>query len=223
MKKKQFQCYLALILMCGGLMGFTDAPPLQAKFIGNEAFHITDGEYVLMTDFPYVSGAYGYMTYDYNFPQTTGNILSLISHRHDDHFAPMLFLEQGWNIIGPLEVTQVLAQNKVLALGEEIAFGPIKIMPKKTLHGNTEHYSYLVSWHGRNLFFTGDTQEIDLFQGLPDLDALFISPWLFRSAKMNDALPNTKKIIIYHHTENEIVPNCDGCLIPTQNQTIKLD
>ena len=32
------------------------ARPLTATFIGNEAWHITDGEYTLLTDFPYQSG-----------------------------------------------------------------------------------------------------------------------------------------------------------------------
>jgi len=196
---------------------------LKARFIGNEAFLITDGGYVLVTDFPYKSGAYGYMTYDFNFQNTKGNVLSLITHRHDDHFAPFIFLEQDWNIVGPLEVTQQLAQNKVLILADEITFGPIKVKPKKSLHGNTEHYSYLVNWQGRDLFFTGDTEELSAFQDLPELDALFISPWLYRKAHMNGALPETKKIIIYHHTENVIIPNCSGCLIPNQNQTIILE
>ena len=37
---------------------------LSARFIGNAAFEITDGEFTLLTDFPYQSGAFGYMTYD---------------------------------------------------------------------------------------------------------------------------------------------------------------
>ena len=37
---------------------------LTATFIGNEAWHITDGEYAVMTDFPYESGYSRYMTWD---------------------------------------------------------------------------------------------------------------------------------------------------------------
>ena len=42
-----------------------DPPRLTARFIGNMAFAITDGKTTLYTDFPYESGAFGYMSYDF--------------------------------------------------------------------------------------------------------------------------------------------------------------
>jgi len=68
---------------------------LEAQFIGNEAFRITDGNTTLMTDFPYKSGAYNYMKYKFDFSSVTGTVVSLITHRHDDHFAPVLFANQA--------------------------------------------------------------------------------------------------------------------------------
>lgn len=200
-----------------------NAASLESDFIGNGAFRITDGEYILLTDFPYKSGAYGYMEYDFDFPGTTGNVLSLITHRHADHFEPLLFLEQNWKIIGPHEVTLRLAQNRVLKFADEMSFGPIKITPRRTMHANTEHYSYLVRWHGRLLFFTGDTDDIESLRNLPTLDALYITPWFYRKAKSDNALPESKKIIIYHHKEDDIVPDCSRCIIPEQNQIIRLE
>ncbi len=42
------------------------APPAELRFtfIGNMAFHVTDGQDVLLTDFPYESGAFGYMKWE---------------------------------------------------------------------------------------------------------------------------------------------------------------
>lgn len=212
-----------IFLLTGIFITAAHAKPLEAEFIGNEAFRITDGDNILLTDFPYKSGAYDSMTYEFDFPGTTGNVLSLITHRHADHFDPVLFSEQNWRIIGPEEVTVQLAQNKILKFDREIIFGPMMVMPKKTTHANTEHYSYLVNWDGRHLFFTGDTEELDALKNLPELDALFITPWFFRKAKMNDALPESKKIIIYHHKADDIIPDCSGCIIPTQNQIIVIE
>jgi len=199
------------------------ASPISAKFIGNEAFQITDGDFILLTDFPYQSGVYGYMEYDFNFSATleagkAGKVLALITHRHPDHFDPLLFTEQNWKIIGPEEVTVQLERNKVIKLGETIAYGPLKVIPKRSQHANTEHFSYLVEWHGKKLYFTGDTEALSTLKGLPELDALFITPWFHRKAKMNGMLPEAKKIIIYHHLANDIIPGCVTCIIPIQDE-----
>lgn len=39
-------------------------PVLEARFIGNMSYVITDGTTTLFTDFPYQSGCSGYMAYD---------------------------------------------------------------------------------------------------------------------------------------------------------------
>lgn len=200
-----------------------EADYLEAEFIGNEAFQITDGEYTLFTDFPYQSGAYGYMEYYFDFSEVKDNVLALITHRHVDHFDPLLFIEQRWKIIGPVEVTQALAQNQVIKLTDTMTFGPLKITVRKSSHANVEHLSYLVAWAGKNMLFTGDTEDLMVLRDLPDLDALFISPWLHRKAMINEALPETKKIIIYHHKNKDIIPDCSGCIIPAQNQIIDIN
>ncbi|NOZ41633.1 MAG: MBL fold metallo-hydrolase [Alphaproteobacteria bacterium] len=195
---------------------------LEAMFIGNEAFWIKDGGYSLFTDFPYTSGVYNSMTYDFNFKAVTGKVLALVSHRHKDHFDPVLFVYQNWKIVGPREVTIQLPPDRVVKFGPEITFGPIRIIPRKSPHANTEHYSYLVEWAGRKLFFTGDTEDINTLKNLPKLDALFITPWFYRKAKMANALPTTRKVIIYHHMKGDIIPDCSGCIIPIQNQVIDI-
>ncbi len=68
---------------------------LTATFIGNEAFKITDREVTLFTDFPYQSGAYGYMEYDEALVKRTPNSYCLFSHGHRDHFAAELVGQVG--------------------------------------------------------------------------------------------------------------------------------
>jgi len=213
---------LLLFFFAGFVVEKSYAKSLEVGFIGNSAFYITDGEYVIFKDFPYKSGAYGYMEYDFDFSAVTGNILSLISHRHVDHFDPLLFTAQNWKIIAPREVTVQLEQNKIIKFEDKITYGPITVRPKKSRHANTAHYSYLVTWGGRKLYFTGDTEALDTLKDLPELDALFITPWFYRKARINDMLPESKKTIIYHHRANDIIPDCIGCIIPKQNQMISL-
>ncbi|PCI31740.1 MAG: hypothetical protein COB54_09185 [Alphaproteobacteria bacterium] len=227
MKNIKYIMYLFLGIFLIGLLGGTahaiEEKFLEAKFIGNEAFLITDGDFTLLTDFPYQSGAYGYMEYEVDFPAITGNVLSLITHRHLDHFDPLLFSVQSWEIIGPREVTVPLAQNKVIKLENTMLVGPLDITLRKTSHANVDHLSYLVTWAGRKMLFVGDTEDLGVLKDLPDLNALFITPWLHRKAMMNKALPKTKKIIIYHHKAKDIIPDCSGCIIPTQNQIIDIN
>ncbi len=65
---------LVLLDLCRGLRRPPAAPAkLQAQFIGNMAFAITDGKTALYTDFPYESGAFGYMaTTSRRFPRLPG-------------------------------------------------------------------------------------------------------------------------------------------------------
>ncbi|MCK5437531.1 MAG: MBL fold metallo-hydrolase [Desulfobulbaceae bacterium] len=219
MIKFKYSTFFFLVFFIVGHFS-ASAKPLEAVFIGNEAFRITDGDYILLTDFPYESGAYGYMKYKYNYSDNSGNVLALITHRHADHFDPKLLYGENWKVTGPLEVTAMVEQKKVLKLEGETKFGPIKIVPKKTKHANVEHFSYLVIWHDRKFFFTGDTDELEALKNLPELDALFISPWFYRKAKIADALPESKNIVIYHHRKKDIIPDCSGCIIPAQNQII---
>ena len=74
---------------------------LTARFIGNMAWAISDGALTLMSDFPYDSGAVrGYMTYDATaeLRSATPQTLSLITHRHADHWSPTLFARTDWII-----------------------------------------------------------------------------------------------------------------------------
>ncbi len=219
-KIKYSVCAFLSLLLTALFANIAYSKSLEMSFIGNEAFRITDGDYILLTDFPYKSGVYDYMAYEFYFPGTTGNVLSLITHRHIDHFEPLLFSDQKWNIIGPRDVTIPLEQTKVIKFADNMSFGPIRITPRKSSHANTEHYSYLVNWAGKKLYFTGDTEDISSLKDLPELDALFITGWFYRKAKLNDMLPETEKIIIYHHRAEDIIPDCTDCIIPEQNQII---
>ena len=204
-----------------------DPPLLTISFIGNEAFMISDGETTLVTDFPYQSGYSIYMTYDPGYleygMEAGDDIVSLITHRHMDHFDPGLFRQTAWRVIGPAEVTRTLDPGYVVRLDEKIAYNDIEITPIRTDHSQTEHYSYLVEWHDKRLFFIGDTETTDSLYDLKiEVDFAFLTPWTLRPLLAENRDIPARQIIIYHHTATEQTPSCKTCLTPFQGQVIEV-
>lgn len=200
-------------------------PPLEARFIGNMAFAITDGSVTLMTDFPYQSGYSVYMSYPASeIRSNTASTLSLITHRHGDHWEPALFKGTAWRVAGPVDVTSAVPADRVVPLGPHTTFGPIAIERIETPHANVGHHSYIVTWHGRRLYFSGDTESTDSLAAAKSLDAAFVSPWIYQSMIKKGIRIDAKRVVIYHHQTGERVPGCDtGCSVPRQGSTIRIE
>lgn len=209
-----------------------DSPPaLHARFIGNMAYAITDGTVTLFSDFPYESGYSVYMAYDpREIRSTTREAIALVTHRHRDHWDSGLFSKTDWRVIGPVDaLTDIPSARVIRALPVNpveatITAGPITIDALPTPHANIGHYSYLVTWHGRRLYFTGDTDNADQLLAMKNLDVAFVSPWLFGAAAKAGRRIDAKRIVIYHHTTDERVPGCKhSCRVPAQGETLTLE
>jgi L-ascorbate metabolism protein UlaG (beta-lactamase superfamily) len=115
--------------------------PLQARFIGQMAFAITDGAVTVMTDFPYQVGYVDAPAYSPDeLTARRPSTLALITHRHLDHWEPALFAKTGWKVAGPRDVTAGLPADRVLALAGPATFGPVLIEPVDTPHAGIGHY-----------------------------------------------------------------------------------
>jgi len=207
-----------------------DAPPqLTARFIGNMAFAITDGTTTLFTDFPYESGAFGYMSYDFaSVPQPgPGDALCLITHGHRDHFDAGLFAKMppGTKIVAPPTLAATLPADRVLPFGARIVYHDLTIEPVRTPHGDVEHFSYLVTWHGRRLYFTGDTDRYDDLVSRHGLDDAFVSPWLLAAIVRNGKSIDARRVIVYHHKANEAVARLPSAfvVVPRQGESLDLN
>ncbi len=133
-------------------------PNLDARFIGNMAVALTDGTTTIVSDFPYQSGAFGYMTYDAaEIRSATSAMLALITHRHNDHWEPALFARTSWSVAGPDDVVAGIPAARVVRVRSGATFGAARIESIQTPHANVGHYSYVVTWHGRRIYFSGDT------------------------------------------------------------------
>ncbi len=207
------------------LLAAQDAPaePLSARFLGNEAFEITDGTTTLLTDFPYQSGAFGYMEYDRRELGERKDSLCLITHAHADHFDASLAAKVGCKVFGPPSVLAKVPKDSALAADTTLRFGDFTITPIRTDHGAEPHFSYLVESSGLRLYFTGDTEQTSELATQGRLDVLFISPWLLKSAPASGDLPSAARIVVYHHQAGKSVSDCSGsCLVPRQGQSIEI-
>ena len=198
---------------------------LEARFIGNMAFAISDGVTTLMTDFPYESGYSRYMEYPASEVHSrTPTTLSLITHAHRDHWEPTLFAKTGWNVAGPDDVVVNAPAHRIVPLAESTTFGSIHIRRFHTPHAGVGHHSYVVTWNGKRLYFVGDTESTDTVMTSKNLDIAFLSPWIYRSLAKSGLAPDTRRIVIYHHEAGEQIPGCRGaCIVPKQGDVIRID
>jgi len=203
---------------------------LEARFIGNMAFAISDGTTTLFSDFPYQSGYGRYMSYDAGeIRSRTARSLSLITHRHGDHWEPALFGKTDWSVIGPADALSGAPANRIVRAlpvapsRQTVTFEGISVDAIPTEHAGIGHYSYIVTWHGQRLYFAGDTEDAGALLGAKNLDAAFVSPWLFQRA-MKSGRIDARRIVIYHHEPGQTtVPGCSGtCSVPKQGDLILL-
>lgn len=208
---------MTILLWLLSLLQIGASQELQVTFIGNAAFQLSDGTHTLVSDFPYVSGAFGYMTYEMDSVLPEGEVLSMITHHHRDHFAPEL-LDDEWTLVaGPGIEDQ--DHPRRMAWSDTLAWGKFTIVPIKTPH-TPQHHSYIVHWENRSFYFTGDTESTAAFPA-DTVDVFFITPWLMDSAQKQGVPVRGKDIVIHHHKSGQRV-RCDNCIVPAQGDVIGL-
>jgi alpha-N-acetylglucosamine transferase len=208
----RFYRLVCFLLLSVAFAVCADAGELKITFIGNMAFHITDGETTLLSDFPYTSGAYGYMEYEMEQVPEILDGVHLITHFHGDHWNAGLFQEMKLKtkIIAPPSVTEKLKKERVIPFSktELMSYKGISVRAIEMPHNFApEHFSYLVTWHGKRLYFIGDTETPADILKQKDIDVLFISPWVIRTIERQDLTLDTRELVMYHQkVGEEVVP-----------------
>lgn len=210
---------VVLALALGGAPA--SAAELKATFIGNMAFHLTDGRVALVTDFPYEAGYSGYMRWSPDSVPKGPPPLCLVTHSHRDHFLGRLAAASCGRVLGPKDVVAASAVAS-LPLGPEVHWEGLTIRPVATPHAALEHYSYVVEWNGLRLYFTGDTDDTATLLAARDLDVAFVSPWLLRAVERNRGRIDARQVVVYHHQADETVPPFPGRIVPAQGQVLTL-
>ncbi len=196
-------------------------PVVQARFIGNAAFELTDGATTILVDFPYESGAFGYMTFAGHEARFRERTFCLFTHRHPDHFDPGAIPGIGCLVAGPGEVQAAVPAALRAGPGPDWRFGAAKIECIPTAHADVEHCSYLISWHAAGILIAGDIGSLEgLEQVARRAGTILLPSWLAPDIE-TAALPPTPQIVIDHHRPDEDLPG-GKFLVPAQGLTFAI-
>jgi hypothetical protein len=202
-----------VLLFCPALAS-AQQPTLRFRFIGNEAFAITDGVSTIVTDFPYQSGYSGYMTYRWEDAARTAGPTTC-----RDHFDAALAARLGCRVAGPPPVLAQVPADTRISLDVPATIGGARITAFVTPHGaERSHYSFLVEWHGTRMYFPGDTDDAATFLAQGPLDIAFVTTWLWQAVERRRAHIVAHRIVFYHHQAGEALPSCPGCVAVDQNR-----
>lgn len=172
------------------------ANEIKIRFIANSGFSMSDGHSTIYIDFPYKSGFYNYSEYD---PSEVENIrdssVLIFTHRHPDHYSGKLVRKlekkKAVKAYGPWNVDQLSK------LGSFIH--DFSIQAYQTKHRLSSHHcSYLVTWHGRRIFISGDTEHAETIATLNDMDWAFVPVWLLLDANDKNIKIKAKMVGLYH-------------------------
>jgi hypothetical protein len=72
------------------------------------------------------------------------------------------------------------------------------------------------------MFFVGDTEDPSTLAAQKDLDAAFVSPWLYETARRRGHTMDAQRIVFYHQQRGETPAACDRCVTLQQNATLEL-
>jgi len=217
-------CLFFICLIGISTAGFSQSNEIKITFLGNCGLYLTDGSSNLYIDFPYKSGAYGYMKYD---PSEITNIKEnatfLFTHRHADHYSKKILKQLkgkhngrvfgNWNIKKFVKLTNSL--------------NDFKIETFKTKHRFTfKHYSYLITWHGKKIFLSGDTETSETITTIKEMDWAFVPYWIILDANEKKVKIDTKKIGLYHLYPDQKVNNSKPekvILLNKQGEVIRIE
>lgn len=201
MKTAIFTAFLSLTLTCG----FSQSSEISIEFIGNCGFHMTDGVQNFYIDFPYKSGAFGYMEFEESdLVGIKENAVFIFTHRHADHYSKKnlkkVMKEKGGNHYGFFDIPELEKLNAEINDFEIKAF-----KTKHTFFGiSFKHYSFLITWHGKNIYISGDTTNPQTIGTMKDIDLAFVPYWILNNAKEQGIEIDADRIAIYHLYPSQI-------------------
>jgi len=106
----------------------------------------------------------------------------LISHEHDDHYAPSILKQistaetvivANETVAAKLKQADIAGEIRVLKAGEETTVGDVVIETVPAYNTDSSHHpkeagglGFIVTWEGERLYFAGDTDRIPEMQAI---------------------------------------------------------
>jgi hypothetical protein len=196
----------AILMICASAIGFAQSGEIRIRFIGNCGLYMTDGASDIYIDFPYKSGAHNYMEYDsVEIENVKPNSTFIFTHKHADHYQEKLLKKMSGNKYGPWNVQDLEKLNQSIPDFRIEAFKT----PHKVFGISFQHYSYLITWHGKKIYISGDTESSETISKQSNLDWAFVPAWLIVDGMERKVPLNTisKMYAIYHIGPNDNITN----------------
>ncbi len=196
MKNIKKYIFLIISFIIISNFGFGQNNEIKIKFIGNCGLYMTDGDLNLYLDFPYKSGAHNYMEYDSSeLDSISNNSVFIFTHRHSDHYSKKILRkikkEHEGKVFGNWNTTELNELNN--------SVNDFTVKAIKTSHKFTfKHFSYLITWHNKKIYISGDTGSLEELSKLKGIDLAFMNPWLFMNAEKEKVTIDAKMFGIYH-------------------------
>lgn len=212
-------CFLFLFAIC--VSAQTNA--ITVRFIGNCGLYMTDGKLDVYVDFPYKSGAYGYMQYaPSEVDSIKANATHIFTHRHADHYSKKLVKQLTGKVLGPWKVAK---KRRADLTAPQYASAAFSVETFRTKHRFAHHhYSYLITWHGKRIYLSGDTEKADTIAQAKEMNWAFVPYWILLDAKDKNIRIDTEKIAVYHlyPTQKVTTDNTKILLLKEQNAVITI-
>lgn len=190
---------LLLSFLIFSTLAFSQTGEIKIKFIGNCGMYLTDGQSNIYVDFPYKSGAYGYNQYRASeLDSIKDNSMFIFTHKHADHYSKKIVRK----IKGSGKVFTPWNSRKLQKSKNALPDFSIKVI--KTKHRFTfKHNSYVITWHGKKIFLSGDTEYAETAVSVKNIDCAFVPYWIILDANDKNLKIDTKKLVIYHIYQNQ--------------------
>lgn len=197
--------FLVIALIFISSFGFSQTKDIQIEFMGNCGLHMTDGITNVYIDFPYKSGAHGYMEFnDIALDRIKENAIFIFTHKHADHFSKKKLKKvmkvKGGRAFGVSNISEL----EQLGVSTE----NFEIQAYKTDHTvfgiSFRHYSYLITWHNKKIYVSGDTTHPETIGKIEGIDVAFVPYWVLKNAKEQNITIDAKMFAIYHLHPDQI-------------------
>lgn len=199
------------------------ADTITVRFIGNCGLHMSDGTLDVYVDFPYKSGAFNYMEYpDTEIDSIRPNATHIFTHRHPDHYSKKLVKRLTGTVYGPWKVKKKQLADLTAPAYSAAQFSVQTFRNKHRFARH--HYSYLITWHGKRIYLSGDTEGAETIAQVKSIDLAFVPSWIMRDAKEKNITIDAQRIAIYHlyPTENVTTSNPKIQILKEQGTRITL-
>jgi len=211
-----YKKFTLVVLICLSGFGYGQLNQIKIKFIGNCGLHMTDGTSNFYFDFPYKSGAHKYMAYDKaEIDSIKDNAIFVFTHRHSDHYSHKILKKLDGQKFDPWNIPELEKLSNSIP--------EFKIQAFKTAHKvfgiSFKHYSYLITWHGKKIYISGDTGDLDNLKNIKNMDWAFVNPWLYMNAKNENVPIDAQKTGLYHlYPEQKIDGKIPDNLLVLKNE-----